>query len=192
MTIILNNNLYKYETEATVKLFIPAERFIFLSDERDAEGDIIMTRLKKCAKFTCFYAYIRENGRVMRSAWKAETGNFTEKEGEFFICRVLFLMLCRFYETRPGWGLLTGIRPVKKVNLLIEEGKSEEEVKKIFTEKYFVSDKKADIAWRTAMVQQPILPKFDKKTVSIYISVPFCPTRCSYCSFVPFGSRSAI
>lgn len=192
MTIILNNNLYKYETEATVKLFIPAERFSFLSDERDAEGDIIMTRLKKCAKFTYFYAYIRENGRVMRSAWKAETGSFTEKEGEFFICRVLFLMLCRFYETRPGWGLLTGIRPVKKVNLLIEEGKSEEEVKKIFTEKYFVSDKKADIAWRTAMVQQPILPKFDKKTVSIYISVPFCPTRCSYCSFVSHSMDSAL
>ena len=43
MTIILNNNTYKYETEATVKLFIPAVRFEFLSDERNSDGDIIMT-----------------------------------------------------------------------------------------------------------------------------------------------------
>ena len=49
-----------------------------------------------------------------------------------------------------------------------------------------------EIAYRTAMVQQPILPDFDRKTVSIYVSIPFCPTRCSYCSFVSHSMDSAV
>ena len=90
MTIILNNNTYKYETEATVKLFIPAVRFEFLSDERNSDGDIIMTRIKHCRKNVYYYAYIRENGRVMRSSCTAPAESFDEKDGEFIICRLLF------------------------------------------------------------------------------------------------------
>ncbi|MBP1592293.1 MAG: coproporphyrinogen dehydrogenase HemZ [Oscillospiraceae bacterium] len=191
MTIILNNNTYKYETEATVKLFIPAVRFEFLSDERNSDGDIIMTRIKHCRKNVYYYAYIRENGRVMRSSCSTPAESFDEKDGEFIICRLLFLLLCRFYNTKPQWGLLTGIRPVRKINVMLENGMNEEQVRKEFTGKYFVSEKKTDIAWRTAMVQHPLLPEFDKKTVSIYISIPFCPTRCSYCSFVSHSMDSA-
>ncbi len=191
MTIILNNNTYKYETEATVKLFIPAVRFEFLSDERNSDGDIIMTRIKHCRKNVYYYAYIRENGRVMRSSCTTPAERFDEKDGEFIICRLLFLLLCRFYNTKPQWGLLTGIRPVRKINVMLENGMNEEQVRKEFTGKYFVSEKKTDIAWRTAMVQHPLLPEFDKKTVSIYISIPFCPTRCSYCSFVSHSMDSA-
>ena len=67
-----------------------------------------------------------------------------------------------------------------------------EDIKDIFTGKYFVSEAKMEIAYRTAMVQQPILPDFDRKTVSIYVSIPFCPTRCSYCSFVSHSMDSAV
>ena len=191
MTIILDNNTYKYETEATVKLFIPAVRFDFLYDEHDAEGDVIITRMKKCSRYVYFYAYIRENGRIMRSACRTETGKFDVKDGEFTMCRLLFLLLCRFYGIKPKWGLLTGIRPVKKVNLMLKEGLSESEIRKEFTEKFFVSEEKTDIAWRTAMVQKPLIGDFERKTVSIYVSVPFCPTRCSYCSFVSHSMDSA-
>lgn len=192
MTIILNNNEYKYETEATVKLFIPAVRFAFLTNVRDADGDIIMTRIKKCSKYVYFYAYIRKNGIKMRSSCRVRANEFTEKYGEFILCRLLFLLLCRFFDTKPKWGLLTGIRPVKKVNQLICQGKSKDEIKDIFTGKYFVSEAKTEIAYRTAMVQQPVLPDFNRKTVSIYVSIPFCPTRCSYCSFVSHSMDSAV
>lgn len=192
MTIILNNNSFKYETEATIKLFIPAVRFEFLYDETDADGDIIITRIKKCKKNVYFYTFIRADGKKMRSSYSVSAENLSEKESEFFICRLLFLMLCKFYDTKPKWGLLTGIRPVKKVNLMLREGFSKNEIDKIFTGKYFVTQEKADIAYRTAMVQNPIIPEFDKKTVSIYVSIPFCPTRCSYCSFVSHSMDSAI
>lgn len=192
MTIILNNNNYKYETEATVKLFIPAVRFNFLFDERNADGDIIMTRMKKCRSYVYFYAYIRENGRVMRSSCRTEAPDFNEKDGEFIMCRLLFLLLCRFYGVKPKWGLLTGIRPVKKINQFMESGMTEQQIKDAFCGKFFVSPEKADIAYRTAMVQKPLITDFDRKTVSIYISVPFCPTRCSYCSFVSHSMDSAL
>jgi len=192
MTIILDNNTYKYETEATIKLFIPAERFEFIYDQTDAPGDIIITRMKKCKSYVYFYSYIRAAGRKARRAGKVSAADFSEKDGEFQICRLLFTMLCDFYGFTPKWGLLTGIRPVRKINLLFKEGYTEKDIRREFSEKYYVSDAKTDIALRTAAIQQPIIPDFSKKTVSIYVSVPFCPTRCSYCSFVSHSMDSAV
>lgn len=192
MTIILDNNTYKYETEATIKLFIPAERFEFIYDQTDAPGDIIITRMKKCKRYVYFYSYIRAAGRKARRAGKVSAADFSEKDGEFQICRLLFTMLCDFYGFTPKWGLLTGIRPVRKINLLFKEGYTEKDIRREFSEKYYVSDAKTDIALRTAAIQQPIIPDFSKKTVSIYVSVPFCPTRCSYCSFVSHSMDSAV
>lgn len=101
MTIILNNNSYKYETEAIVKLFIPATRFEFLYEGTDADGDIIMTRIRKCRSCTYIYAYARINKSVIRKSDKLASSDFTDSECEFRICRLLYDILNR----------LTGIRP---------------------------------------------------------------------------------
>lgn len=191
MTIILNNNSFKYETEATVKLFIPAVRFEFLYDETDAEGDVIITRVRKCRKNVYLYAYVRLEGRTMRKSVSLPSSSYSDSDGEFGICKMLFRMLSEMTGIVPKWGMITGIRPVKKVNALINEGISRDEIYRRFREKYLISDEKMDIAYHTAITQIPLFTDFDKKTVSIYVSVPFCPTRCSYCSFVSHSMDSA-
>ena len=191
MTIILNNNSYKYETEAIVKLFIPATRFEFLYEGTDADGDIIMTRIRKCRSCTYIYAYARINKSVIRKSDKLASSDFTDSECEFRICRLMYDILNRLTGIRPQWGLLTGIRPVKKVNDMIKSGFSKEQVYKQFSEKYLVTKNKIDISYHTAMTQLPVISDFDEKTVSLYISIPFCPTRCSYCSFVSHSMDSA-
>ena len=92
----------------------------------------------------------------------------------------------------PPWGLLTGIRPVKKVIDLIRQGKSEEEIYSQLGERYLVAPKKLKLAYDTAVNQLPILDRIDSSAVSLYVSIPFCPTRCSYCSFVSHSMDSAI
>ncbi|NPV26554.1 MAG: coproporphyrinogen dehydrogenase HemZ [Firmicutes bacterium] len=86
----------------------------------------------------------------------------------------------------PGpWGILTGIRPTKVVHRLIDEGYSAEDILEIMTEDYAVSPAKARLLYEIARRQRPFLltPAQAERLVSVYIGIPFCPTRCLYCSF---------
>ena len=84
----------------------------------------------------------------------------------------------------PKWGLITGIRPVKRVNTLLKKGHSEEQIKNTLKNKYLVKKDKIDLAIKTARTQENLINHIDNNSFSLYISIPFCPTRCSYCSFV--------
>ena len=82
------------------------------------------------------------------------------------------------------WGVMCGIRPAKNVRVLLDEGYSHEEVEEIFKEIYEVSDEKIKLAHTVAKNEEKLLENIGKNSVSIYIGIPFCPTRCLYCSFV--------
>lgn len=84
---------------------------------------------------------------------------------------------------RPPWGMLTGIRPAKRINELKKAGKTGEEAVSVLMEKFDVLRQKAELALEVAEVEQEIFDETDKKQISIYIGIPFCPTRCLYCSF---------
>ena len=90
---------------------------------------------------------------------------------------------------RPSWGMLTGVRPAKVAFELLRQGMSKTRVKKTMTSEYFVIPKKAALATEVALAERKIIGIPDKKDCSVYISIPFCPTRCAYCSFVSYTSR---
>lgn len=87
--------------------------------------------------------------------------------------------------------MVTGIRPVKKINELMERGLDKPEIFSVLKEKYYVSDEKLELAYRTAVTQSDALKALDKRSYSLYVSIPFCPSRCSYCSFVSHSIESA-
>lgn len=87
-------------------------------------------------------------------------------------------------EILSPWGILNGIRPVKIAYKLIKSGKTPDETVEYFINEYEASREKAELAVRVAKVEMPIIDSMDEKGVSIYIGIPFCPTRCLYCSFV--------
>lgn len=90
---------------------------------------------------------------------------------------------------RPSWGMLTGVRPSKVATDLLKKGVSKTRVKKILSGEYFVIPKKAALATDVALNEARIIGTPDKKDCSVYISIPFCPTRCAYCSFVSYTSK---
>ena len=85
------------------------------------------------------------------------------------------------------WGILTGVRPTKKINELLEEGLKEEDIKELLKEKYLATDEKINLAIDIAKVEKNIIKNNNKDKISIYIGIPFCPTRCIYCSFSSFN-----
>ncbi len=87
------------------------------------------------------------------------------------------------------WGVMCGIRPAKNVRSLMEEGYSDSEVVRILKEVYEVSDEKIELAKTVAENEKALLDEIGENSVSIYIGIPFCPTRCLYCSFVSTDIR---
>ena len=92
---------------------------------------------------------------------------------------------------RP-WGVLDGIRPVKLARKILKSAKSPEEAVDSFMREYGATREKAELAVKIAGIENPIIDAMNPKGVSIYIGIPFCPTRCLYCSFVSnSGAKSA-
>lgn len=85
------------------------------------------------------------------------------------------------------WGTLTGIRPTKLVHDYQKEGLSNKEIIKKLEEEYLVSEQKIKLMLEVAEKEKHILEKNKDNEVSLYIGIPFCPTRCVYCSFTSYS-----
>ena len=86
--------------------------------------------------------------------------------------------------SRPVWGSLTGIRPAKIAQAAFDNGLSEKAAKKILINEYYVSPGRAEIAIDAARFAAAQKTKLKPRDIALYIGIPFCPTRCAYCSFV--------
>lgn len=131
---------------------------------------------------------VRENGRIVISTTiKNENGAFTQSEAfepkpyrdekqniTDCVKKGYYNLAARVYAKTLPWGCSTSIRPVKTAA-------SCKNIRKMY-EDFRISEKKAKLALDIVKVQQNI--KFNENNVSVYIGIPFCPTRCLYCSFV--------
>lgn len=87
------------------------------------------------------------------------------------------------------WGILTGIRPMKLYHQYKQQGYSTKEIERLLQKKHRVSSTKTDLLTSIADVQLTALPDlYDlQNEVSIYIGIPFCPTKCAYCTFPAYA-----
>ena len=107
----------------------------------------------------------------------------TENEERDAEKRRVFDELAELTGYRPEWGTLTGVRPAKLVNEMMDGGLSEEETAEIFRRRYYVSEEKIDLLLETCRNQRFLTSVSAENTAGVYIGIPFCPTRCLYCSF---------
>ena len=84
----------------------------------------------------------------------------------------------------PAWGALTGIRPAKLAAGLLEEGMSVQEADRVLEETYFVSPERRRLCLQCAQAGLEAKAALTPEDISLYVGIPFCPTRCAYCSFV--------
>lgn len=84
----------------------------------------------------------------------------------------------------PVWGSLTGVRPAKLARGLMERGRSPEETESYLREHFYVSPERAKLTMAAAQTAQYIDSEITKNSISMYVGIPFCPSRCYYCSFI--------
>ncbi|MFC0272103.1 coproporphyrinogen III oxidase [Metabacillus herbersteinensis] len=87
------------------------------------------------------------------------------------------------------WGILTGIRPTKLYHKKRQEGLTEQEIHRMFKEEYLIHDEKISLMQQIVNRQLDVIPDLYslKNEVSIYIGIPFCPTKCAYCTFPAYA-----
>ena len=98
----------------------------------------------------------------------------------------IYHMFSKMHGRQLPWGILTGIRPAKIVSGLLESGMSGEEAANHLSRKYLVTAEKAALSLQVALAEREILKLSGPDNYSMYVGIPFCPTRCLYCSFTSF------
>lgn len=95
----------------------------------------------------------------------------------------IYKELAKVSGKNPPWGILTGVRPVKLTGELFKLHGSKDKVKAVLKEEFLLREDKADLLIDIYLYQRSILNEAKEKSVGLYIGIPFCPTRCLYCSF---------
>ncbi len=190
MTLIFKGNDFKYELEAVCKLFFPIKSFSFIFADteelpKSIEGDHCHIIREKGSNTTILSVLAVINGsEYLEEETLSNIGDNYEDDCEFRLGRIMYRCLCRATGITPKWGILTGVRPVKLVNKLIKSGRDEEDIRTRLKTEYLLSDEKINLAFNTAKNQEEIMSAVGENSFSLYVSIPFCPTRCAYCSFV--------
>ena len=187
MNLCLINHSFKYELEKLVRIFLPFEKIIFFESFQPDELCAVSLLDKKGGEYTA-KAELYYNGKVYRNERKIDV--LSEKEEELRLAQALFDCLTEAFGYYPEWGILTGVRPAKLFSRLSHKDGMEN------TEEYFkntlkVSDKKLKLCKSCLKGEDEITSLSKPDSVSLYISIPFCPTRCSYCSFVSHSVEQA-
>jgi coproporphyrinogen dehydrogenase HemZ len=163
--IKLNDMNYRYDVYQMFNLYYGLNDIIFSEKDWCYEVDITLSSVS-----------IRGSGE----RYEYSLLNATKiREG---IRRAIFIFLKRVCVKELPWGTLIGIRPSKIALQLLLEGKDENEIIDYYSKHYFVREDKARLCISVAETEKKMVNSHSE-LVSVYIGMPFCPTRCMYCSF---------
>ncbi len=185
MEMIFEGHDYRYAVEQSLLAFFPNERPVYGEEESNKARVSLTVEGQAGTAVT----ELSVEGRTARGRAQAVlSGAEDEYARERLLQRAVKLS---FFEAAraltgvtPAWGALTGIRPAKLAAGLLEEGKSEEEADRILRDVYFVSDSRRKLCLPCAKAGLEAKQGLKKNEISLYVGIPFCPTRCAYCSFV--------
>lgn len=164
-TINISSSKYKYEIYNIFHLFISEIEFI--TEER---ADYIINIKEQGLEI--------ENNSINKIIlFESE---LTEKEN---VKKALFTFLHEKFLVELPWGTLVGIRPTKIALKLMNEGKNKEEILDYFGKHSLTRQDKAKLCIEVAKAEKNIVNK-EQNSISVYVGMPFCPTRCLYCSFI--------
>ena len=127
---------------------------------------------------------ITVQGKTTRASRRLKAADETVRQRRRILQQSFYLAALPHLEQVPAWGALAGVRPTKLSTKAMLEGKTAEEAKKEMQDVYFVTPQRAELAADCSSSTVKAAALLDKDDISLYVGIPFCPTRCAYCSFV--------
>ena len=150
----------------------------------EAEGEAVST-LSAGTTYLTATAKITLHGRTGHGTKRLPIG---EKDNVRLRRRILqqsfYLAAVEVLGFSPPWGALAGVRPTKLVSAHLLSGGTEQSADKLLKDTYFVSGARRRLCIDSARHTVETARLLRPKDLSVYVGIPFCPTRCAYCSFV--------
>lgn len=193
--VICIGHNFEYDTRELLKLFYKQDEIEIsyidpkqydrkkLDTEVDSSEEVLVNILEVDGNKITAISKLGGEEKVIEE----QLGNISERDKKRITKRVvkrsIFKLLQKSKKIEVPWGILTGIRPTKIVHELLGNGFNEEDILFTLTNDYCINPSKAELLLSVAKTEHRFIYPIDETKVSIYISIPFCPTRCLYCSF---------
>ena len=178
ISLLLEDMTFEQDIRELLMAFYPEEKYIYTDED-------VFLSLLLSKDNTDYHIKIKSENNVLEFSSPLRDTKFDTKND---LKRNIYINLLKLGNKELPWGTLTGIRPTKIVMEMLENDMSLEDIKKHLKEVYLVSDKRIKLCTDTAKNEFNILKKIDYKNgYSLYIGIPFCPTRCLYCSFTSYS-----
>lgn len=192
MKLTVKGNINRYYAETLCLIYFPGEKF---PDDEEARAKETL----ECEFFTertCDGAdatvILSDKNKTVKRFAHCESSELTSEDEDkcekLAAGRALMLAAGELTGYVPPWGILTGVRPARVASALLASGKTPDECARYLADVYGADPKKAALAVSVAKAESRFILPDESRRCSIYIAIPFCPTRCRYCSFVSVAS----
>ena len=190
MILVCKNHKFQFEMENILRIFFPMEKITAAEEVLPDEDEVFFTCVREIEGGAELLASVTLHGKTAEATRTALYSETFPWGCEWLLASALCDCLTQLTGYKPPWGLLTGVRPSKLMRSFIEEYGLEKAIAR-FEEFLEVSPEKTALAVQVAQAEDKIVALSAENSVSQYVSVPFCPTRCSYCSFVSHSVQQA-
>ncbi len=189
MKLYYRGHDYKYAAEQMLLTLFPTERPEYVDAPPGPGENALVLSLSRGETWATATAALTWGGAEYRAARRCRVSELT---GQLSADRALQRILkLAFYDAgtaalgkEPPWGALTGVRPVKIPAKAMLAGATPAQAEKVLRDTYRVSPGRRKLAMDCAQASLAAQRSLGEHEVSLYVGIPFCPTRCAYCSFV--------
>ena len=171
LTLIGHDDLYSVE-QLQLSLF-----------SVDARGQAV-SRLHRGKTWLTAVTTVTRDGVTHRGVRRLRASAETVPLRRQILQQSYYLAALPFLEEKPAWGALSGVRPTKLSTRALLGGQSPKQVKKHLEKDYFVTPARQELALECSQATVRAMELLEETDLSLYVGIPFCPTRCAYCSFV--------
>ena len=171
LTLVGHEDLYAVE-QLQMALFSTAR-----------EGEAV-SRLHRGKTWLTAVTTITREGKTTRSVRRLKAAEETVRLRRQMLQRSFYLAALPHLDAAPAWGALSGVRPTKISTKHLLEGGTRKSADDLFRDVYYVSPDRRQLALDCSESTVKAAKLLQPEDVSLYVGIPFCPTRCSYCSFV--------
>lgn len=192
MNLYFTGHQEKYAVEQTMLTLFPQERPVYPDPAVTPPGgdNALELQFTRRPSWCTARAVLRREGkvytrmcRVRTAALPADDPVVATRLTRRTLQRAFYLAAIDCLGKEPPWGMLSGVRPVKLPTRAMEEGSTPRQAEAMLKH-YHVSPVRRQLAMDCAQASLAVKQSLQPEEISLYVGIPFCPTRCAYCSFI--------
>lgn len=190
MKLFFTGHQEKYAVEQTMLTLFPQEQPVYPDTPPGGDNELELS-FHRGETWCTAAAVLRRDGNIFSRQARVKTADLPDDDPivatrltRRTLQRAFYLAAIDCLGAEPPWGMLSGVRPVKLPTKAMEEGATPAQAEAMLRDRYRVSPVRRQLAMDCAKESLSLKRSLGPDEISLYVGIPFCPTRCAYCSFI--------